>query len=96
MADAAPSGPGTGTDDASHQLHRLEEERRALTERVAQADRELRSAKAELSVKDDYVSAVESELEETLGFLQAKTAYIESLPWVRLKMWLKGLRRRSA
>ncbi len=95
MATAGPKEPATGTGDSSASVHRTEQDRGALAERAEQADRELRSAKAELDVRNDYVAALESELEETLAFLRVKTAYIESLPWVRLRVWLKGLRSRS-
>jgi chromosome segregation ATPase len=94
MADAAQSEPSTDIDDASSRIHRLEAEHRALAARVAQSERELRAAKAEIAVKNEYVTSLESELDETLTFLRAKTAYIESLPSVRLKLWVKRLRRR--
>jgi chromosome segregation ATPase len=94
MADSTHREPATGTDDATSRIHQLEEECRRLSERAEQADRELRSAKAEVEVKDEYVTSVEAELEETLAFLRIKTAYIESLPWIRLKIWFNGQRRR--
>lgn len=94
MADSTRREPATGTDDETSRIHQLEEECRRLSERAEQADRELRSAKAEVEVKGEYVTAVEAELEETLAFLRTKTAYIESLPWIRLKIWFNGMRRR--
>jgi predicted nucleic acid-binding Zn-ribbon protein len=95
MADAVHREPATGIDDGSRRTQQLEAEIRMLTERAAQAERELRAAKAEVEVKDEYVTSLEAELDETLVFLRAKTAYIESRPSVRLKLWVKGLRHRS-
>ena len=95
MVDAAHREPASGGDGGSRRIHRLEAENRALTERAAQTERELRAAKAEVDVKDEYVTSLESELDETLAFLRAKTAYIESRPSVRLKLWATGLWRRS-
>jgi hypothetical protein len=95
MADSPRREPAAGSDDAAGRILQLEEECRTLSERAEQADRELRSAKAEVEVKDEYAVSVEAELEETLAFLRTKTAYIESLPWIRLKVWFNGLRRRQ-
>ena len=98
MTDAAerePTAGGDDEDDDPSRIHRLEVERGTLSERAAQAERELRSAKAEIEVKDEYVASLEAELEETLTFLRDKTAYIESLPSVRLKVWMKSMLRRS-
>jgi chromosome segregation ATPase len=94
MADSTHREPATGTDDTTRRIHQLEEKCRTLSERAEQADRELRSAKAEVEVKNEYAASVEAELEEALAFLRTKTAYIESLPWIRLKVWFNGLRRR--
>jgi chromosome segregation ATPase len=95
MAEAAQGEPATGIDGGSKRIHQLEAERQSLAARVEQVERELRAAKAELEVKDEYVTSLESELDETLAFLRAKTAYIESRPSVRLKLWAKRLRRRD-
>jgi chromosome segregation ATPase len=95
MADATHREPPTGIAGDSDRTERLEAEMQALTERVAQAERELRAAKAEVEVKNEYVSSLQTELDETLAYLRAKTAYIESRPSVRLKSWLRGLRHRS-
>ena len=61
----------------------------------AQVLRELRSARSEIGVKDEFITSLESEiddlerrLDEVVGFLQAKTSYIESLPSVRAKAWI--------
>jgi hypothetical protein len=66
-------------------------------DRIGQLERELAAAKAEVGVKDEYIASLENELEQALALvpvLDAKVAYIASLPSVRLKVWLKGLRRR--
>ena len=41
-------------------------------------------------MKDEYVTSLEAELDETLSFLRAKTVYIESRPSVRLKIVAEG------
>ncbi|MGH3578596.1 MAG: hypothetical protein ACRDU0_13710 [Mycobacterium sp.] len=86
MTDAAQKESAAGSDEALARLRRLEAD---------QAERELRSAKAEIEVKDEYVTSLEAELEETLAFLRDKTAYIESLPSVRLKVWVRNRFHRS-
>jgi chromosome segregation ATPase len=80
----------------------LEEECRELSARLAQLQRELHFAQADIEVKAEYIATFESEittledrLEEALGHLRTKTAYIESLPSVRLKAWVGGLLARS-
>ncbi len=82
-------------------IGQLEERSRQLFERLAQLDRELREANRELraanadvAVKDEFVVALEAELDQTLTHLRAKTRYIEALPWVRMKVRMKGLWRR--
>jgi hypothetical protein len=63
--------------------------------RVGQLERELRAVKAELEVKNEYVAFLEQELDGALALvpvLEAKTAYTESLPSVRFKSWVSGLR----
>lgn len=99
MTDAAGREPALELDEAWGRIRQLEEERRALSEQAGQGERELRSAKADIAVKEEYIASLEAQLEKALALvpvLDAKTAYIESLPSVRLKMWLKGMRRRSS
>jgi len=95
MTDAAKREPAAGSDHGPTGIRRIDVERGTPSEQAAQAERELRSARAEIEVKDEYVASLEAELEETLAFLRDKTAYIESLPSVRLKVWMKSLLRRS-
>ena len=95
MTDAAKKKPEADSDEALRRTRRLELEQGTPSARAAQAERELRAAKAEIEVKDEFASSLEAELEETLGFLRNKTEYIESLPSVRLKVWVKGLLHRS-
>ncbi len=95
MADAAKREPAAGSGGGPTRIPRLEVERGAPSVQASQTERELRAAKAEIEVKDAYVASLEAELEETLAFLRDKTAYIESLPSVRLKAWMKSLLRRS-
>ena len=95
MTDAAKGAPAESGREALSRIRRLEVEQGTPSGRAAQAERELRSAKAEIEVKDEYVTSLEAELEATLAFLRDKTAYIESLPSVRLKAWMKSLVHRS-
>ncbi len=71
-----------------------------MTAWAEQLLRELRFAKAEIEVKEEYIVAKDqyiatlesgSDLEATLDILRAKTAYIESLPSVRMKVWIQGV-----
>ncbi|MGO8870312.1 MAG: hypothetical protein ACLQPH_02730 [Acidimicrobiales bacterium] len=94
MAQVTGDGSDPELDAALKRTQRLEEECRTLGEQVAQVRRELRFAKADIEVKDEYISSLEaqSELEAALVMLRTKTAYIESLPSVRFKAWLYRLR----
>lgn len=66
-------GAGDGPAYASSQVRSI-----AAT---GQLERELRQAKAEVRVKDEYIEFLEADLDE-------RSAYLESLPSVRLKTWL--------
>ncbi len=67
--------------EALERLERLERERSTLAAESAQQERELRHAKADVTVKDEYISTLEAQLE-------ARSRYISSLPSVRFKKWL--------
>ena len=67
----------------------------------AQMLRELEALQLEVAVKDEYIGTFEgqidelkTELAESRAFLNTKTSYIESLPSVRLKKRLSGMRGR--
>jgi predicted metal-binding transcription factor (methanogenesis marker protein 9) len=103
MATGADGEVNDARDAALSRIDELEQECLKLTEWAEQMRRELRFAKADIEVKEEYIASKDeyiaslesgSDLEATLEMLRAKTAYIESLPSVRLKVWIQGVQRR--
>jgi GT2 family glycosyltransferase len=75
---------------------------RPALEDHAQMMREIEALRSEAAIKDEYIASFEAQIEglrtelaESRAFLNAKTSYIESLPSVRLKKRLGGMRSRS-
>jgi septal ring factor EnvC (AmiA/AmiB activator) len=81
----APGRSGSTDEKARARIRQLEDDLATLAEQAAQIERELRSAKADVSVKDEYISALENELKGESG----------SRPHLRPKAWLARWWRRS-
>ena len=109
MADGAGIGLTLSGGETQAPINQPAVKQQSGVELTAQAHRELRFAKIEVGVKDEYVAALEAEIrakdeqivmlrgafDEVTDMLKAKISYIDSLPSVRLKLWLLSLQGKS-
>ena len=82
--------PGSmpGSNEISSPVLRIDEVVTAPSEVDAQALRELRFAKADIEVKNEYIVTLEARPVETVAFLRAKTASFASIVanWMKVRM----------
>jgi GT2 family glycosyltransferase len=93
--DQAGTEPTPRPDQNPSSIHQPDEVGLTLSDQDAQTLRELRFAKADIEVKNEYIISLEARPVETIAFLRAKVAAFGSLVAIWLKVRMSDFRGKS-